>query len=797
MNRPKTNSAVLGLCAALLAGASGFCQSLQTLYNFSQPPSNPAGGVVQGPDGAFYGTTQEGGAFGYGTVFRLATNGVLTDLVDFSSGNGAYPTAGLVSDSNGNFYGTTRNGGTPGYGTVFRVTTNGVLTTLTNLYPAIGANPQATLVWGNDGNLYGTTYNGGTNNDNGTVFKITTNGLYTTLYSFAYTNGSHPSSSLLLSRDGNIYGTTQMGGTGLGAVFCLTPAGVLSNLGSFDYLYNGAFPICALVEDAAGNLYGTTSAGGGSGAGSGTVFQIPATNHQVILGLATVNDTPHSGLVAGPANTYYGATLNSLYQFTPTNGAVKTLYSFNFGTSGATIYTAPVLDANGNLYGTTYWGGINGYGTVFRLGTNGNLTTLYSFSASSGAQPLGGLLQDASGTLYGTTYGGGASENGTVFCLKTNGTFTNLVTFTSVNGAYPYAGLLLGSNGLLYSTAKFGGGNGAANGVVFAVSTNGQGFTNLATFNSTNGANPTGGLVSDASGNLYGTTYNGGTYNYGTVFKLDTKQVVTLLATFNYTNGAWPSCTLALDSAGYLWGTTMGGGGGLQAGTIFRVPANGLPANPLPPAFATFTGANGSIPLAGLTLGPDGAYYGTTKAGGKHNYGVVYRVSANGAITDLVSFAGGNGAYPIAALIPGSNGVFYGTTSGLGFNQPVRNGTVFRVTTNGVLTTFWAFNGTDGSAPSGPLLQGSDGALYGTTQYGGVLGSGTVFKLFLGPINPIPLNIQMAAKFPMVSWTNPVFNLQAAPTVTGPFTNLPDASSPYTNAFTNRAMFFRLQTASD
>jgi len=176
---------------------------------------------------------------------------------------------------------------------------------------------------------------------------------------------------------------------------------------------------------------------------------------------------------------------------------------------------------------------------------------------------------------------------------------------------------------------------------------------------------------------------------------------------------------------------------------------------------------------------------------------VVFRVSTNGAITDLVSFAGGNGAYPIAALILGSNGVFYGTTSGLGFNEPVGNGTVFRVTTNGVLTTFWAFNGTDGTAPSGPLLQGNDGALYGTTQYGGALGSGTVFKLFLGPINPIPLNIQMAANSRVLTWTNPVFHLQAAPALIGPFTNLPDAYSPYTNSFANRAMFFRLQSASD
>jgi uncharacterized repeat protein (TIGR03803 family) len=137
--------------------------------------------------------------------------------------------------------------------------------------------------------------------------------------------------------------------------------------------------------------------------------------------------------------------------------------------------------------------------------------------------------------------------------------------------------------------------------------------------------------------------------------------------------------------------------------------------------------------------------------------------------------------------------VFYGTTSGLGSNATNGYGTVFRVTTNGVLTTFLAFNGANGSAPSAPLLQGRDGALYGTTQYGGPLGSGTVFKLFLGPINPIPLNIQSVSNVAVLTWTNPVFNLQAATTPAGPFTNVPDAFSPYTNTFTNPVTFFRLQ----
>jgi uncharacterized repeat protein (TIGR03803 family) len=792
MNPSRNYAGVLALCVGVLAGANCLSQSLQTLLSFAQPPSNPSGGLVQGPDGNFYGTAQYGGAYGYGSVFRVTTNGVMTDLVDFNGVNGAYPVAGLISDTNGSFYGTTQYGGTSvygsGYGTVFRVTTNGVLTNLTGLNPRIGANPQANLVWGSDGKLYGTTCNGGDYGD-GTVLQITTNGLCSALCSFAYTNGAHPVSSVLLSRDGNIYGTTQMGGNGFGVVYCLTPSGTLSTLGSFDFLFNGAFPLSALVEDAAGNLYGTASVGGGAGTGSGTIFEIPATNHQLIVGVAALNDTPHSGLVAGPGKVYYGATFNSLYQFSATDGSVKV---FNVAIGGFSIYSAPFLGADGSLYDTTFWGGTNGYGTAFKFNTNGTLTTLFAFSVSSGAQPLGGVVQDAAGTLYGTAYNAGPGQNGTIFSLKTNGVVTNIVVFNSANGAYPCAGLLLGSNGLLYTTASLGGGgNGSAGGSVVRVATNGLNFTNLVSFYSTNGSYPVGGVISDSSGNLYGTTVHGGFYDYGTVFKLDPSGVLTTLAIFNNTNGATPQCTPVLDNAGYLWGTTMSGSGTALYGTIFRVPTNS-PPNSLIAPFAVFAASNGSVPMAGLSLGPDGAFYGTAKYGGKHNYGVVYRVTTNGVITALSSFSGGNGAYPVAALIPGPNDVFYGTTSGFNGNEYIGDGTVFRVTTNGALNTFMIFNGTNGSTPSGPLLLGKDGALYGTTQYGGAFGSGTVFKLSLGPISPITLHIQLGSPKPVLTWTNPVFNLQAAPALTGPFTDVPEAFSPYTNSFTNRAMFFRL-----
>jgi uncharacterized repeat protein (TIGR03803 family) len=618
--------------------------------------------------------------------------------------------------------------------------------------------------------------------------------VFTTFISFAGTNGANPAASLFLARDGNFYGTTEYGGANsFGTVFQLTPGGSLMDLGAFDFVNNGLFPVSSLVEDAAGNLYGTSTLGGGGGSGSGALFEIPATNNQVLLGVAAFSSSPNSGMVIGTNNVFYGATQGTLYRYTPTNAVLQTIATFA-GANGSDATSSPMVDASGNLFGTTYNGGANGYGVVYEFDTASNLTALYSFNASSGSQPMGGLVQDANGTLYGTTYTGGSADNGTAFSLATNGAFKVLVTFNSGNGAYPGGTLLLETNGELFGTTEGGGGNGSGGGTVFEMSTNGQVFSTLAAFNPTQGAEPVDGLIRDASGNFYGTTYSGGAYNYGAVFKMDTNDVITTLASFDQTNGAWPNCNLCLDGAGYLWGTTVGGGTG-SFGTIFKIPTNGIPANTFLVPFATFNGANGSIPMAGLTPGPNGAYYGTTEAGGKYNYGVVFQVSAGGIITNVLSFAGGNGAYPLAALIPGTNGDFYGTTGGAGFDhtQFASNGTIFRVTTNGVLTTLFAFNGTNGSVPSAPLLFGRNGALYGTTAYGSTNGSGTIFKLLPGPVNPLPLNIESSGNASILTWANPVFNLQAAPVVTGPFTNVPGAFSPYTNFSGENMMFFRLQ----
>src|SRR5215831_3671579 len=255
--------AILAAVGGLITIVNLACaQPLQPEILFSFKATNgasPYAGLTLGNDGNFYGTTSGGGAFGdrysngYGTVFRVTTNGVLTTLISFAGTNGAFPYAGLTLGNDGNLYGTTGGGGAytnqygQGAGTVFRVATNGVLTTLVHFADTNGANPRAGLTLGNDGNFYGTTLYGGAYTNRygqgaGTVFRVTTNGVLTTLVHFAGTNGANPLAGLTLGNDGNFYGTTLYGGTANdGTVFQVTTDGVLTTLASFAGT-NGASP---------------------------------------------------------------------------------------------------------------------------------------------------------------------------------------------------------------------------------------------------------------------------------------------------------------------------------------------------------------------------------------------------------------------------------------------------------------------------------------------------------------------------------------------------------------------------
>jgi uncharacterized repeat protein (TIGR03803 family) len=349
-------------------------------------------------------------------------------------------------------------------------------------YPENGVSPFGGLVMDPAGNLYGVTQAGGSPPpfDGGTVFKLDPSGNESVLHSFTGGDGSVPYAGLVIDPAGNLYGTTLFGGSsGYGTVFKLDPAGPETVLHSFtNAAGDGGDPFAGLLLDTVGNLYGTTEIGGAFG--YGTVFKLDPSGTETVL-----------------------------YSFT------------NAGGDGAYPLAGLVIDPVGNLYGTTDDGGSSGYGTVFKLDSSGSETVLHSFTnaGSDGAYPFAGLVMDTAGNLYGTTVQGGASNYGTVFKLDPFGTETLLHSFAYSDGAAPVAGLVIDPARNLYGTAHGGGPSG--NGVVFKLDPSGT-ETVLHSFTNSDGdgGDPEGGLVMDPAGNLYGTTFEGGSSNYGTLFKL-------------------------------------------------------------------------------------------------------------------------------------------------------------------------------------------------------------------------------------------------------------------------------------
>jgi uncharacterized repeat protein (TIGR03803 family) len=327
------------------------------------------------------------------------------------------------------------------------------------------ANPYHTLIQGSDGDFYGTTLAGGAGNV-GTIFKITPSGTATVFYSFA----GIPYSGLVQSSDGNIYGTTANGGSsGRGTVFKITPSGTESVLYSFPA--GSSDPYTGLIQGSDGNFYGTTGAGGAND--DGTVFKITPNGTETILHTfaktGSDGETPYAGLIQGSDGNLYGTTyfggaygFGTVFKVTP-GGTETVLYSFAGGSDGEHPYAAVIQGSDGNFYGTTYQGGTGGYGTVFMLTPGGSETVLYSFAggSSDGTYPEAGLTQDSDGNFYGNTLQGGASGLGTVFKLTPSGTETVLHAFAGAgDGANPSANLVLGSDGNLYGTTGAGGAGG-------------------------------------------------------------------------------------------------------------------------------------------------------------------------------------------------------------------------------------------------------------------------------------------------------------------------------------------------
>ncbi|HEX4157494.1 MAG TPA: choice-of-anchor tandem repeat GloVer-containing protein [Rhizomicrobium sp.] len=385
-------------CALVTAPAQAQTYKQKVLHSFS---GGADGGYPYAPvirvDGKFYGTTLLGGQSscnapnGCGTVYQMNEHGHETVLYSFTgvtNGDGAYPAGPLMRDAQGNFYGTTEGGGTDcdgsgaGCGTVFKIDTAGketVLHAFTDSYG--GQGPNSGVVRDSSGNLYGTNYSGGDENA-GSIFKVDAGGNYTLLHSFtcAANDGCYPNlTPMIMDKKGDILGVTAYGGAagGWGVIYKLeTSSNKLKILYSFSGGSDGGYPMGAVLQDKAGNLYGTTLNGGvGFGNnGEGVVYKLAKGVQSVLY------TVPAGG--SGP----YGAGL--------------------------------VMDAAGNLFGTTSFSGADQRGSVFKIDPSGNETDLYSFSGGAdGDSPWAPVTLTSKGELYGTTVYGGAAGSGVFFKL--------------------------------------------------------------------------------------------------------------------------------------------------------------------------------------------------------------------------------------------------------------------------------------------------------------------------------------------------------------------------------------------
>jgi uncharacterized repeat protein (TIGR03803 family) len=357
------------------------------------------------------------------------------------------------------------------------------------------------------------------------------------------------------------------------------------------------------------------------------------------------------------------------------------------------------------------------------------LITLHTFSGPSGddgANSYAPLVQDGAGNLYGTTAGGGAFHQGIVFRVDTSGNETVLYDFTGgTDGGDPHSGLLLDAAGNLYGITG-GGGIFPGQGVVFKLDPSGV-ETVLHALTTTDGSGSASGLIIDPSGNFYGTAERGGAYDQGVVFKVDTLGNYSVVHSFGkrgVADGSEPYAGLVRDAAGNLYGTTFGGGK-YGAGTVYKIDASGN-ASVL---YSFRGGSDGLFPSSSLVLDVAGNLYGTTDAGGAHNLGIVFKVSASGKEKILHSFGSTNdGASPFVGLVKDESGNFYGVTDGGG---AYHHGTVFRLDNTGNETVLYSFTGSsDGARPEGALWRDAAGNLYGTTlDRGSGHDAGTVFEL--------------------------------------------------------------------
>ena len=712
--------------------------AFQLVYTFAASTGRLPQQLLQGADGYSYGISSIGGANDYGTIFRLGPHGEAVTLAEFSGSAGPVPGSGsnttLIQCRDGQFYGTTSFDLQDRF---FMMTPGGDFRTLYEFPESVFVGGG--LVQGRDGDFYGTTMNGG-EAGNSTIFRISPTGSFNQVAGFP--GNVAPETTLVEGPDGNFYGTSESGGIhDAGTIFKVTPEGTITTLFEFGSLREEAFGPYTLMQNLDGSFYGTTALGGE--AGQGSVFQLtPAGTFTELVSFDGLN-APQQGIYPSATltrgadgnlfgTTQYGGTGNhgTVFRVTP-GGTLSTLIEFT-GNGGANVGSTPnglFLGGNGELYGTTQTGGYgsNDVGTAFRIDPDGSMDTLVDFAAlrggGAGAAPLAALLQGRDGNFYGTTYYDGATDSGTVFRMTPAGIITRLAEFTGASGPLPGRGplapLVEGLDGEFLGVTSAGGSN--EGGTIFQMTTSGEALT-LFEFDNPD-ESPETPLTQGADGHFYGTTLTDGASGAGSIFRLTSDGTFTTLIEFSGMEGprrgARPASALTLGDDGNLFGTTSAGGVS-DAGTIFKLTPAG--------EFTTlvdFSGADaptpGSTPLGALLLASDGHLYGTTSAGGPQDEGTAFRLTQGGEFTSLFAFGGSEAEDHGSA--PAVALVEGGDGNFYGTAGPggrFENATVYMMTPGGVVTTFHEFQ--DDENPEGPLVTGPNGDLYGVQAADGTAG---------------------------------------------------------------------------